>query len=250
MKSLVILTALSISVLSSGFANAAYTVKIPLEFDWIKFVDNGESGNGDDGSGGTGGENGGGNEGGETPTTPEDPYEDLTEEEKEEKCSDDTALFQQAYGHIYTQYQSGIDGGDCVYKFTGSSMAGIDLHDVVDSVLYATSLHIKIDLIFGKAYFDGLGILATGVYNYTYEYNRLVNSLRLRGGTPTFTPNSAYRETYKGYRLYTSGTSNCLRDMRAVIDSGIVENYYGSLDIGICKGRWSEIFSQGLSLTK
>lgn len=247
MKSLVILTALSISVLSSGFANAAYTVKIPLEFDWIKFVDKGDSGNGDDGSGGTGGENGSGNEGGETPTTPEYPDEELTEEEKEQKCSDSVEQFKSVYGGMYQQYNSGLQDGECKFSFTGgtNSLYNIYLYQVVDSVIYGNSLGINIAILWDRQYLNGLGVIAEGYRGYTPEYNRLIDEI----GGLTFTPSSSTKTVYGDYKFYVSGTANCRNDIKEFIDNNSLSYYWGGTGLGRCAG-WVDIFHVSISTTK
>lgn len=250
MKNLLVLTALSISVLSSGFANAEYSVKIPLEFDWIKFVDKGDSGNGgDDGSGGTGGENGSGNEGGETdPTNPEDPEEELTEEEKEKKCSDSVEIFKQMYGSMYQQYNSGIEDGECKFNFTGgnNSLYNIHLYQVVDSVIYGNTLGINITILWSREYLNSLGVIAAADRGYTPEYNRLIDNV----GGVVITPSATATKTiYNEYKFFVSGTTNCRNDIKEFIDNNSLGDYWGGTGLGRCAG-WVDIFRLSVSTSR
>lgn len=56
-----------------------------------------------------------------------------------------------------------------------------------------------------------------------------------------FTPKSTYRTTYKGYKIYTI-ISGCETALKAHIDNGFREEYFGQMQFKGCEWRWTEMF--------
>lgn len=228
------LLALTLSIISVQ-AHSAFTAYYPLE----NYKD-------------TGGALPGGSivfkpDAGVTPPDPVDPVDPVepepTEEEKKGDCYN---RINEILGNSSFNIDSAVkeyENGDCT----------VNLNTISSDVAYARYLHEYVAMVIA---FGNKGIMpifnftrnvsytASGNETYTKQYNMMIGVIKSsdRYANVFFTPTGNYKGTYKGYKIYTASTASCVNSLKAYIDGGFSDYYYGSLTHQNCNAYWSELF--------
>lgn len=181
------------------------------------------------------------------PAEPVDPVEpEPTEEEKKTDCYKKISEIVGDFGFNTDAAVKEYENGTCA----------VDLAKIPLNPAYTRYLHEYVNMViaFGNAgimpsfnfswHTDYTGV---GMEGYQKNYTIMINAIKTNQiyANVTFTPSSSYRETYKGYKIYTSITY-CVTPLKAMIDAGYSEYYFGSLNYkagnGWCNARWTELF--------
>lgn len=180
------------------------------------------------------------------PVDPVDPVEPVepepTEEEKKTDCYKKISEIVGDFGFNTDAAVKEYENGTCA----------VDLAKIPLNPAYTRYLHEYVNMVisFGKA-----GI--TPSFNFTYnvdygavsgesyqkQYNLMINAIKTNAiyENVIFTPKSTYRTTYKGYKIYTV-ISGCEIALKAHIDNGFSEDYFGQMQFKGCEWRWTEMF--------
>lgn len=185
-----------------------------------------------------------------TPPDPVDPVEPVdpepTEEEKKSECYNKINGILGNNDFDITNAVKEYDSGECTVdltKLTKTTASARYLHDYVNMVIAFGNAGVMPSFNFSW----NTDYTAVGMEGYQKNYTIMINAIKTNQiyANVTFTPSSSYRETYKGYKIYTSITY-CVTPLKAMIDAGYSEYYFGSLNYkagnGWCNARWTELF--------
>lgn len=181
-----------------------------------------------------------------TPPDPVDPVEPVepepTEEEKKTDCYKKISEIVGDFGFNTDAAVKEYENGTCA----------VDLAKIPLNPAYTRYLHEYVNMVIS---FGNAGI--TPSFNFTYnvdygavsgesyqkQYNLMINAIKTNAiyENVIFTPKSTYRTTYKGYKIYTV-ISGCETALKAHIDNGFREEYFGQMQFKGCEWRWTEMF--------
>lgn len=181
------------------------------------------------------------------PVDPVDPVEptepEPTEEEKKGDC----------YNRINEVLGNSSFNIDSAVKEYEDGRCAVDLNTISSSVSYARFLNEYVDMVIalGNAgimptfnFTRNVSYTANGTETYTKQYVRMMNKIKTSElyANVFFTPTGNYKGTYKGYKIYTASTTNCVNSLKNYIDQGFSDYYYGSLTHTSCNAYWSELY--------
>ena len=184
------------------------------------------------------------------PVDPVDPVEPVepepTEEEKKTDCYKKISEIVGDFGFNTDTAVKEYENGTCA----------VDLTKLTKTTAFTRYLHDYVNMVIS---FGNAGIMPSFAFTYDVDYNavtdenyqksytRMINAIKTNEiyANVVFTPYSSYRGTYKGYKIYAV-TNECVNTMKAMIDTGYSEYYFGTLYSKVggryCNYRVTELF--------